>query len=149
MILDEIRSEYLAIRFQSKFAHSSGFLINRYQKLRQNSIRRLTMLGSLLLSIVFKIWKVVTSKAKYYVHNTSRTNQHLKIIFTGQKNAEKFLLLFYFCQKIQFSLPIEWCLGIIVLLTRELVLPPLRGDLCKSGPGHFASEKIFPSNFAQ
>ena len=36
MILDEIRSEYLAIRFQSKFAHSSGFLINRYKKLRQN-----------------------------------------------------------------------------------------------------------------
>ena len=90
MILDEIRSEYLAIRFQSKFAHSSGFLINRYQKLRQNSIRRLTMLGSLLLSIVFKIWKVVTSKAKYYVHNTSRTNQHLKIIFTGQKSAQKY-----------------------------------------------------------
>ena len=25
----------------------------------------------------------------------------------------------------------------------------LRGDLCKSGPGHFASEKSFPSNFAQ
>ena len=23
----------------------------------------------------------------------------------------------------------------------------LRGDLCKSGPGHFASEKRFPSNF--
>ena len=42
-----------------------------------------------------------------------------------QKNAEKFGK-FYFCQKIQFSLPIEWCLGIIVLLTRELVLPPLR-----------------------
>ena len=25
----------------------------------------------------------------------------------------------------------------------------LRGDLCKSAPGHFASEKSFPSNFAQ
>ena len=25
----------------------------------------------------------------------------------------------------------------------------LRGDLCKSGPGHFALEKSFPSNFAQ
>ena len=25
----------------------------------------------------------------------------------------------------------------------------LRGDLCKSGPGHFASEKSFPSNFSQ
>ena len=25
----------------------------------------------------------------------------------------------------------------------------LRGDLCKSGPGQFASEKSFPSNFAQ
>ena len=25
----------------------------------------------------------------------------------------------------------------------------LRGDLCKSGPGHFASEKSFTSNFAQ
>ena len=25
----------------------------------------------------------------------------------------------------------------------------LRGDLCKSGPGHFASEKSFPSNFTQ
>ena len=25
----------------------------------------------------------------------------------------------------------------------------LRGDLCKSGPGHFASEKGFPSNFTQ
>ena len=48
------------------------------------------MLGSLLLSIVSKIWKVVTSKAKYYVHNTSRTNQHLKIIFTRQKSAEKY-----------------------------------------------------------
>ena len=36
MILDEIRSEYSAIRFQSQFARSSGFLINRYQKVRQN-----------------------------------------------------------------------------------------------------------------
>ena len=27
--------------------------------------------------------------------------------------------------------------------------PKLRGDLCKSGLGHFASEKSFPSNFAQ
>ena len=25
----------------------------------------------------------------------------------------------------------------------------LSGDLCKSGPGYFASEKSFPSNFAQ
>ena len=25
----------------------------------------------------------------------------------------------------------------------------LRRDLCKSGPGYFASEKSFPSNFAQ
>ena len=25
----------------------------------------------------------------------------------------------------------------------------LSGDLCKSGPGHFASEKSFPSNFSQ
>ena len=25
----------------------------------------------------------------------------------------------------------------------------LRGDLCKSGPGHFTSEKSFPSNFTQ
>ena len=25
----------------------------------------------------------------------------------------------------------------------------LRGDLCKSGPGKFASEKTFPLNFAQ
>ena len=25
----------------------------------------------------------------------------------------------------------------------------LRGDLCKSGPGYFAAEKSFPSNFAQ
>ena len=30
-----------------------------------------------------------------------------------------------------------------------LFLAELRGDLCKSGPEHFASEKSFPSNFAQ
>ena len=29
------------------------------------------------------------------------------------------------------------------------LLKELRGDLCKSGPGYFASEKSFPSNFAQ
>ena len=30
----------------------------------------------------------------------------------------------------------------------DVYLQKLRGDLCKSGPGHFASEKSFPSNFA-
>ena len=163
IILDEIRSGYLAFIFQSRFAHSSGFSINRYQKVRQNfntSMRPAFKINNAWIvvysilrpenceTLCSKILKVVTFKTKYCIHNTSRTNQHLKIIFTGQKNAEKFGK-FYFCQKIQFSLPIEWCLGIIVLLTRELVLPPLRGDLCKSGPGHFASEKSFPSNFAQ
>ena len=36
IILDEIRSGYLAFIFQSRFAHASGFSINRYQKVRQN-----------------------------------------------------------------------------------------------------------------
>ena len=38
------------------------------------------------------------------------------------------------------------------LLTTEspvFIESQLRGDLCKSGPGQFASEKSFPSNFAQ
>ena len=30
-----------------------------------------------------------------------------------------------------------------------LILTLLSGDLCKSGPGYFASEESFPSNFAQ
>ena len=32
---------------------------------------------------------------------------------------------------------------------KEETTSQLRGDLCKSGSGHFASEKSFPSNFAQ
>ena len=50
IILDEISDEFLAIRFQSRFANSSGFPNSCILKVRQNFIRicdpclRLTML---------------------------------------------------------------------------------------------------------
>ena len=37
----------------------------------------------------------------------------------------------------------------LLLLAIYGILQKLRGDLCKSGPRYFASEKSFPSNFAQ
>ena len=38
IILDEISNEFLAIRFQSRFANSSGFPNSRILKVRQNFI---------------------------------------------------------------------------------------------------------------
>lgn len=38
IILDEISNEFLAIKFQSRFANSSGFPNSRILKVRQNFI---------------------------------------------------------------------------------------------------------------